>query len=140
MHSTCPFTSAASFFYCEVESQLALDSDRSSIEQVGAEAEFSQRILTGGYQQRVAVHRHAGCDLSSFIDFDLENHVALNSSSSSPLRGIPASFCARPVQASLRWKRESPADEQAELGFEGPLMMRQHYFERMQLWRNTRLA
>src|SRR5208282_1144701 len=60
-------------------SQFALDSGWSSVEQVGTKAEVSQCILTGSYKQRVAVDRRAGCDLSGFIDFDLENSIALNS-------------------------------------------------------------
>ena len=67
------------FLHGEVKSQLALNFGWSSSEQVGAKTEGSQCILTGSYKQRVTFEWDAGCDLSGFIDFDLEIHVALNS-------------------------------------------------------------
>ena len=73
-----PIHSVGSFFHREVKSQLALNFGWSSVEHVRAKAEVSQRIFTGSYKQRVAFDQHAGCDLSGFIDFDLENYIALN--------------------------------------------------------------
>ncbi len=74
--------SVSSFFDREVKSQLTLNFDRSSIEQVRAKAEGFQRFLAGLNKDTIAFGRHARCYLRylpGFIDFDLENYVALNS-------------------------------------------------------------
>src|SRR5208283_5003762 len=60
-----------------------LDAHCRSIEQVGAEASVLKRIHTGSYEQGIARHERTGNHLSSFVELDLENHVALDSFSHS---------------------------------------------------------
>ncbi len=62
-----------------MKSHLALNFDRGFIEQVGVKTEGSQCILTSCYKKRITAEHIGGCDLSSFVDIDFENYVALNS-------------------------------------------------------------
>jgi hypothetical protein len=61
-----------------VKSQLSLNFDRSSIEQVGAKAEGFQCAPCWHSQEQDRQRRHTRGYLSGVIDFDLENYIALN--------------------------------------------------------------